>query len=270
MLHRDCRFHVSERGSGPPVLFIQGTAVHGDAWLPQVDALADRYRCVWFDNRGMGRSQPFGLVDRLSLAHLAEDARAVLDERRIETAHVVGHSLGGLIALELALGHRRRVRSLALLCSFASGREATRMSLSMAWMGIRSRIGSRRARRRAFLEMIIPPAEHASVDLDELAARLAPVMGHDLADTPPIMMKQFSAMRAADVTARLGELQDLAALVVNAEHDPIARVAPGKTVAAGIPGARYVELAGASHAVPVTSPARVNALLGEFLDQQPK
>jgi pimeloyl-ACP methyl ester carboxylesterase len=54
--HRGCRLAYRVRGDGPPVLWIQGVAVHGDGWRPQIDVLADAYRCLSFDNRGMGRS----------------------------------------------------------------------------------------------------------------------------------------------------------------------------------------------------------------------
>src|SRR5687767_5462806 len=117
--HRDCRLAYDVRGEGPPVLFVQGVGVHGDGWLPQVDALSDRYRCLSFDNRGMGRSLPLGAP--LTVDQMTEDALVLMDAEGWESAHVVGHSLGGLIALNLALTARTRVRSLSLLCTFARG-----------------------------------------------------------------------------------------------------------------------------------------------------
>ena len=55
--HRGCRLACSVRGEGPPVLLVQGVGVHGDGWRPQVEALAPRFRCLSFDNRGIGHSQ---------------------------------------------------------------------------------------------------------------------------------------------------------------------------------------------------------------------
>src|SRR4051794_21172268 len=210
--HRGCQLSYDVRGNGPPVLLIQGVAVQGDGWRPQVDGLASRYRCLWFDNRGMGRSQPLGTP--LSIEQMAEDARMLMDTQGWESAHVVGHSMGGPIALQLALTARKRVRSLSLLCTFARGRDATRLSMWMLWVGIRSRLGPRRLRRRAFLQMVMPPDLLASMDQDALAERLASLFGHDLADQPPVTMKQLSAMSAYDATARLGELTGLPTLVV--------------------------------------------------------
>src|SRR4051794_31384796 len=117
--YRGCRLSYAVRGNGPPVLFIQGTGTHGDGWRPQVDELSTRFRCLTFDNRGMANSQPH--AGPLTVEQMAEDARALLDTQGWASAHVVGHSLGGLIALQLALDAPRRVRSLALLCTFARG-----------------------------------------------------------------------------------------------------------------------------------------------------
>lgn len=260
-----CRLTGSRRGTGTPVLFIQGTGVHGDGWRPQVDALAVHHECLTFDNRGMGRSQP--ITGPLTVAQMADDALAVMDAAGWKSAHVVGHSLGGLIALQLALTARHRVRSLALLCTFANGRDATKLTPWMLWVGLRTQIGPRRSRRHAFLQMVLPPAELATVDRDAMAEKLAPHFGHDLADQPPVVMKQLRAMKSCDLSSRLGELAGLPTLVVSAEHDRIAPPSSGRAIAAGIPGARYVELPGAAHGIPLTGAARINALLADHLAQ---
>lgn len=261
--HRGCRLAYWTRGDGPPVLFIQGVGVHGCGWRPQVDELAGRFRCVWYDNRGVGLSQPPGVP--LTVDQMANDARAVLDAAGCESAHVVGHSLGGLVALTLALACRPRVRSLSLLCTFARGADATRLTLGMLWTGMRTRIGTRRMRRRAFLELVLSPDELAAGDRDARAAELGPVFGHDLADHAAVEMVQLRAMGRSDATPRLGELAGLPTLVVSAAHDRIARPASGRAIAAGIPGARYVEVADAAHGLPITHAARVNALLAEHI-----
>jgi pimeloyl-ACP methyl ester carboxylesterase len=249
------------RGDGEPALFIQGVGLHGDGWRPQVDALAAHARCITFDNRGIGAGP--ALAGRLTVPQMADDALAVLDALGVHAAHVVGHSLGGLVAQELALRARDRVKSLALLCTFARGRDATALTWRMLWLGMRSRIGPRRARRRAFLQIVMPPSAMAGADTDAMAAELAPLFGHDLADQPPVVMKQLAAMKAWDTTARLGELAGIRTLVVSAAHDPIARPASAHALATGIPGARHVALDDASHGVPIHQPERINALLRE-------
>jgi pimeloyl-ACP methyl ester carboxylesterase len=252
-----CSLHYSVTGRGPVVLFIQGVGVHGSGWRPQVDALAADFTCITFDNRGVGRSQPVG--DPISVTGMADDACAILDGQDVGAAHVVGHSLGGLVALQVALAHRARVRSLSLLCTFASGRAAAPLTPRMLWLGTRARVGTRRMRRRGFLRLVLPPGVVAGPDA--IAAELADLFGHDLADQEPVTGAQLAAMRASDLTARLGELACLPALVVSATHDPIAPPAAGRTIAAGIPGARFVQVADASHGLPITHAGTVNDLL---------
>jgi pimeloyl-ACP methyl ester carboxylesterase len=263
--HRGCRLAYDVRGDGPPVLLIQGVGVHGDGWLPQVDGLASRYRCLTFDNRGMNRSQPFGVA--LSVEQMAEDAVMLMDAQGWESAHVVGHSMGGLIAQHLALSARKRVRSLLLLCTFSRGSDATRPSPWLIWTGLRTRIGTRRQRRRAFLKLVLPPETLAKSDRDALAERLAPIFGHDLADQPPVAMKQLAALGRYDATSRLSELSGLPTRVVSASHDRIARPEFGRELAAGVPGARYIEIANASHGLPIEHPEHINNLLLEHFAQ---
>jgi pimeloyl-ACP methyl ester carboxylesterase len=257
--HRGCNLTYRVRGTGPPVLLIQGAGVHGSGWQPQIDELQDRYRCLSFDNRGIGRSQPLG--SRLTIEQMADDALALMDAQGWESAHVVGHSMGGPIALQLALTSLTRVKSLSLLCAFGRGRDVTSPSAWMIWMGLRTRCGTRRMRRLAFLEMVMPPAVLARTDRDALAATLAGVFGHDLADQPPVVMKQLSAMRSFDALPRLHELAGIPTLVVSAKWDRIARPALGRALAQAMPGARYLEIDEAAHGVTIQCDRHINDLL---------
>jgi pimeloyl-ACP methyl ester carboxylesterase len=261
--HDGCRLAYQVLGEGPPVLLIQGVGVHGGGWRPQVEALERSYRCLSFDNRGMGKSQPPGT--RLSVAGMAGDARALIDAEGWESAHLVGHSLGGLIAMQLALSAPGRVRSLSLLCTGARGSELVRLSWWAFRVGVRTRLGTRRQRRHAFLEIAMPPAVLAGADRDALAESLAPIYGYDLADQPWIAMKQAAATRAYDATPHLARLAGVPTLVVSAAQDRIAPPALGRALAAGIPGSRHVELPEAAHGLTVQCADRVNALLLEHL-----
>ncbi len=260
-IHKGCRLSYQIRGSGPPAIFIQGVGVHGSAWAPQIESLARQYECLAFDNRGLGLSQPLGC--RLTIEQMAEDVLALMDAHGWPSAHVIGHSMGGLIALEVALSARHRVRSLSLLCSFPRGRDALRISRPMLWTGIRSRIGSRSRRRKAFLEMVLPPSALVSADRGRIALDLAPLFGHDLADQPPVVTKQMVAMVRYNAAPRLHELDGVPTLVVNAAHDWIAPPRIGRAMAEAIPGARFLEIPNASHGASIQHAARINELLLE-------
>lgn len=254
-----CRLHYDVAGSGAPVVFIQGTGVHGGGWRPQVDELQREFSCLTFDHRGMGASQPTGAA--VTVPQLAQDTLALMDGQGWTSAHLVGHSLGGLVALEVALAARARVRSLSLLCTFARGRDATRLTAAMLWTGLRTRIGTRAQRRRAFLELVLPASARVPSKAAAQAGDLEPLFGHDLADQPPIVMAQLRAMSAHDVTSRLSELAGVPTLVVSADEDRIAPPASGRAIAAGIPGAVYHEFADAAHGLPIHRADEVNALL---------
>lgn len=249
-------------GSGSPVLFIQGVGATGEAWRPQVNGFASDFRTLLFDNRGLGRSVPCRAP--ISIEGMAADARALMDAAGWESAHIVGHSMGGVIAQQLALDAPQRARSLSLLCTFARGKDGARLTPWVLWMTLRTRLGSRPMRRRAFLEMLFPKMELANANRDELAARIATLIGRDLADSPAILMKQVQALARHDVSGRLHELALIPTLVMSAAHDPIAPPRYGRQIAELIPGATYEEIAGAAHGVTIQMSERINERLRSF------
>jgi pimeloyl-ACP methyl ester carboxylesterase len=108
-----------ERGSGRPLLLIQGLGYARWSWEPIVPQLAERYRVLFFDNRGIGESdKPDGPYTARAMAG---DALQVLDEAGVDRAHVLGASLGGMIAQELAVAAPERVDKLVLCCTTAGG-----------------------------------------------------------------------------------------------------------------------------------------------------
>jgi aminoacrylate hydrolase len=257
----DLRINYSRTGEGPAVLFIQGVGLPGGAWQPQIDGLSDRYDVVTFDNRGVGLSQDN--LDPLTIEALAADALAIMDAEDIEQFHVVGHSMGGLIAQQVALTAPDWVQSLSLMCTFGFGKEATHPTAGMILTALRMRIGTRPMRRKAFVELIMPPSYLHSVDEAELMAKLQHLFGRDLAEQPGIVMRQLRAMGRFDPRSRVAALATIPTLVVSAAHDRIALPAYGQKLAHSIPGARYVEIAEAGHAVPIQCADKINALLTE-------
>jgi pimeloyl-ACP methyl ester carboxylesterase len=260
---QNARIQYWKTGTGPAVILVQGAGVIGEGWRPQIDALKDRYTVIWIDNRGIGQSVI--TAGGLTVEQMADDVLAVADTENLPRFHLAGHSLGGLVAQQVALRAPERVNSLALLCTFHKGRQGAAMSLSLLLTAIRSRIGTRRMRRHAFVELVMPAAYLSSVDRDQLCESLNGLFGRDLADQPSIVMRQVRAMSKFDVSGALGRLKGVPTLVVSAEHDRIARPEYGRALAAAIPGATFVELKGSGHAVTIQCPDEVNALLaGHF------
>jgi pimeloyl-ACP methyl ester carboxylesterase len=259
----NARVQYWKTGSGPAVIFVHGAGVIGEGWRPQIDAFKDRYTVIWIDNRGIGQSAL--TTGELTIEDMAADTLAVADAEGLRQFHLVGHSMGGLIAQQIALIARPRVHSLALLCTFLKGTQATTMSWPMLAIGIRSRVGTRRMRRHAFVEMVMTPDYLASVDRDALCEGLKGLFGRDLADQPSIVMQQLRAMRKFDVSSRLARLLGIPTLVLSAEHDLIARPAYGRALAAAIPDSRFIEFAGAGHAVTIQCADEINAILSGHL-----
>jgi 3-oxoadipate enol-lactonase len=111
------RLHYQVWGpnDGEPLLLVHGLGADSRAWIMQRRAFGARYRCIAFDNRGVGRSdKPLGPYD---LEVMADDAVRVLDAAGESSAHVLGVSMGGVLAQILGVRHPERVRSLALACT---------------------------------------------------------------------------------------------------------------------------------------------------------
>jgi pimeloyl-ACP methyl ester carboxylesterase len=255
------RLSYLRSGSGPAVLLIQGVGVVGEGWRPQIDELGARFDLLAFDNRGIGLSEAG--QGELTIEAMASDALAIVDQEKIDRFHLVGHSMGGLIAQEVALRAPERISSLALLCTFANGKQGSRPTLGMLGTAIRTRFGTRNARRNAFLELVMPAPYLKTIDRAQLAHDLKPFFGHDLADQPPIVMKQLRAMSKYDAGARLAELASIRTLVGSAAGDRIALPAYGRALAAAIPGSRFVEIPEAGHGVTIQRASVINALLSE-------
>ena len=253
---QDARIRYLRTGVGPAVLLIQGAGVIGEGWRPQIDGWQHRFTCVAFDNRGIGHSTFSG--GRLTVEAMAADALAIADAERLERFHVAGHSMGGLVAQHLALHAPHRVLSLALVCTFRRGREAARLTPPILWTALRTHVGTRAMRRRAFTRLVMPRAYVEDVGEAKLAQDLARLFGRDLADSPSIVMQQVRAMARFDLSGRLHELGRIPTLVLSAAHDRIAPPRYGRRLAASIPGSSYVEIDGAGHAVTIQCAQQVN------------
>jgi pimeloyl-ACP methyl ester carboxylesterase len=195
------------------------------------------------------------------LVLLARDALAIMDARGVDRFHVVGSSIGGLIAIEMALIAPHRVRSLSLLATFASGARAARWSRSFA--GLRSRIRTRRMRRHAGLDLLVSRSMRKTAPRELLAEYMRLVLGRDLADLRGVMDRQLRAVADYDPSDRLSRLAGIPTLVVSAAEDGIASPRGAKALAAAIPGAHYLEIPEAAHGMAIQYARVVNRLLAE-------
>jgi 3-oxoadipate enol-lactonase len=236
------RLHVRSWGDpdAPPLLLVMGLGMCSLAWHRLPERLADRFRVIAFDNRGIGQSTaPRG---GFRMRDLADDALAVLDAEGVQQANVFGISMGGMIAQELVLHHPQRVGSLVLGATFASHLRShkphPRIARDLLLAGVlldRTEVMARLlvsddcfARQRArFTEYV----EQLSVPSLSIARR------------------QVVAIALHDTRARLGQI-GAPTLVVSGDRDRLVPVENSRLLAQWIPGARYVELPGVGHGFP--------------------
>jgi pimeloyl-ACP methyl ester carboxylesterase len=220
---------------GEPVLMIMGLGASSRLWFRLLPWIARRHRAIVFDNRGTGGSSP--VRARLSMSGLAHDARAVLDDAGVESAHVIGASMGGMIAQHLALEDRASVRSLTLACTTPGGRSGLPPWRLMATAALRPVLGT----RRTF--PLVAPALYAQSTLKERRARVREDFERRLEDStsPLTVYAQMGAIAGHDTRSRLRELEGLPTLVVHGLEDNLVPPDRGRELAALIPGA-HLEL----------------------------
>jgi len=213
-------------GAGEPLLLIQGMSGTHLAWgRPFVAALEERFECVVFDNRGIGGSGRASLP--FTVADMAADTAALLDGLGLESAHVLGISMGGMIAQELTLAHPERVRTLTLGCTYCGGSEGTLMDPEdVRRLGEVYGAGEPDAVRRLMWELNLSPGFRE----DEGRYEEFRAMTEALPSPGPVVLEQMKATVAHDTSARLGEI-DAPTLVIHGSVDRIIGVENGRQIA---------------------------------------
>jgi pimeloyl-ACP methyl ester carboxylesterase len=241
---------VIDQGSGPPVLFLHGFSLDGRMWRPQIDALSGEHRCLAPDLPGFG---PGGVTEGEFV--LAEEITRFLDQRGVDRAHVVGLSLGGAIAVDLALAQPDRVRSLvlvdALLLGRAPGRPVWPKLVGLVKQGRLAEAKALWCEDDAELKQRAPHAYEA------MCAMVADYRCGHWAGTVT------QRWHTEEVVPRLPGI-DRPTLVLVGEHDVPGFHAMADAYAAGIPGARKQVVPGAGHLASMEQPAFVTAALRAF------
>jgi pimeloyl-ACP methyl ester carboxylesterase len=243
------------------VLMIMGLAGSGAMWFRLLPHVARRHRAIVFDNRGTGGSSPAHRP--LTMADMVRDALAVLDAAGVQTAHVMGASMGGMIAQHLALEHRDRVRSLVLACTTAGGRrEPPNLRLTAAAL-LRPLVGA----TRTFA--LVAPALYSPRTRIEARERLGEDMRIRAADRVGAMtpLMQGAAIAGHDTRSRLHELGGLPTLVVHGLDDRLVPPEHGRELANSIPGALLVEIPGAGHLLATDAEQEVATAVLDHLER---
>lgn len=258
--------HVTANGSsifvetvgppdGPPVLLVHSLTADHSAWRRLVPVLADRFRVIAPDLRGHGASP--APPPPYSMATLAADMAGILDRLAVESAHVIGLSIGGMIAQQLALDHPQRVRSLVLAataCEMTEARKAVwddRIRQVEA-DGVASLVDSTLER------WFTPPTHRDDPALIQACAAMI------RATTAEGYVGCAAAIRDMALTDRLGEIA-VPTLVLSGAEDPSTPPELQAQIRDGIPGARMETFEATAHQIALERPDRFNTLVTDFL-----
>jgi 3-oxoadipate enol-lactonase len=253
--NQNARIYWDEQGQGEPLLLIMGLGYPSYLWHRTRPVLARQYRTIALDNRGSGQSDaPPGPY---SIALMASDAAAALDAAGVESAHVFGLSMGGMIAQEFALQYPQRVRSLILGCTAAGGPNAVRAEKKVT-------------------ELLTAP----NMSLEEAAHALRPYvydastpverMDEDLAirrkwfPKREALMAQLQGIYAWEAYSRLNQIT-APALVIHGDSDQLVPPGNAELIAGRIPGAKLVIIPHASHIFTTDQPEIAHRTVLDFL-----
>lgn len=253
------RIYWDEEGQGEPLLLIMGLGYPSAAWYRTRPVLSARFRTIAFDNRGVGRSEmPAG---PFPIPLMASDAAAVLDAANVEKGHVLGMSMGGMIAQEFALQYPHRVLSLVLGCTAAGGPTAVRAEPDATKMLMARGNMSREEAAQAALPFIYHPHTPQERIEEDLKVR-QPWFPH-----PDAYNAQVQGILAWEGYSRISQIR-LPTLVIHGESDRLVPAGNGRLIAERIPGAKLVLVPDASHIFTTDQPQIAHRAILEFLESQ--
>ena len=258
-------------GSGAPLLLIMGLAVDSTGWALQVPEFAKHYQTTVFDNRGVGRSsKPSGPY---TIAEMATDTVGLMDELGIAQAHVVGISMGGMIAQELALQHPERVDRLVLACTYAEplAAMARQQQESLAQFGGAIDSTGAMAVDAAALDPMalfqhLMPLVFTPTFLAQELPKLMQLMTGSLQWGFSVegILAQVQACMGHHTTERLNQIA-APTLVLTGDADRLIAPEHSDVLAEKIPDAALLKLAGGSHGFNFETPAAFNNAVLQFL-----
>lgn len=246
---------------GMPLIFLHGIGGDAESWRAQLDAFSDDYRAIAWDMPGYGDSAPLA---EMTMPALVDAVSVLLDRLSVDRAHLVGHSLGGMIAQAFALDHPERLRSLTLAATTAAFGKRADGELDPAW-------------RDSFLEKRLTPLDQGA-SMAELAPKLVQgIIGDDpdargleqailsMAAVPEAGYRAaLRCLAGFDQEAALADIRT-PTLLIAGEKDPVAPPRVMERMADAMPDARFERLEGSGHLLHLERPEAFNRTLAGFL-----
>jgi len=255
------RLFFTERGTGDPLLCIPGFAASSGVYASLGPLYETRFRFITYDPLGSGRSAKW--APPTSTAQLAAQAIRILDELDIGTAHVLGASLGGLVAQELAIRFPDRMGTLVLVGTASSGALAAPAPIGGLTRATAGVVADSVRRRQLWLGRAVFADEFG------LGDAAGPILDSLLRDLPPpwTVVGQVLAYATHDRDRDLGRIH-APTLILHGERDVLVSIANAHRLAAGIPNAALHVVPGAGHGCLLEQPRAVFHAIGTWIDRQ--
>src|SRR3990170_4830872 len=245
-----------ESGEGEPILWIMGLGNDHRGWAYQAPAFRDRFRCITYDNRDVGQSQqadgPYTVAD------MVEDAVGLLDALGVEQAHVVGFSMGGAQAQELAIRHPERVRRL-VLCNTYTSRDPRGEEIFRARVLLRERLSPEEYQRATL------PWAYTYLDYQRpgfIEQTIEAILNDPYPQSQEAFRRQVEATLSVDTEGRLGQIR-APTLLLFGEDDITTPLRFARVLEAGIPNATLRVVPGAGHGLAWSHPEEFNGIVAE-------
>jgi pimeloyl-ACP methyl ester carboxylesterase len=252
------QLYYETHGEGEPLLCVHGLSCDTLTWIPQVQAFAAEHRTVIFDNRDVGQSSM--AEAGYEIADMARDALALADHLELDSFHLLGVSMGGAIAQEIAIQAPERLRTLTLAVTFPAGsRYAQR--LSEVW-GARVRQISQEQHIDELMLLNHSEEFYENPEAVEWLRRM--ILQNPHPQPPEAFGRQLAACGRHDARDRLGGLE-IPAHVIGSERDILVPVWKSQEIASMIPGAKLTVLPGAPHGVSLERAEEFNAAVLGFI-----
>ncbi|HVL84854.1 MAG TPA: alpha/beta fold hydrolase [Pseudonocardia sp.] len=256
------RLNYEISGEGEPLLLVMGTSGSMLLWAELLPRLAERYRVIAFDNRGLGGSERG--EGPITVASMAEDASALLEALDVPTAHAMGWSLGSAVVQELALAHPQQVASAVLYATWGrcDGFQRSVLAALRLPYVVRDMESALAVSGLAFSPQLL---DHP--DFAQMLEPMLPAFPQN-EEQMAVTVEQWDADLAHDTLDRLGGIQAPTVVVVG-EQDLLTPPWQAKAVADAVPGARYELLTGpgSSHGLHIERPDDLMKIVTGFIDE---
>lgn len=264
--HNDVTLYYEVHGSGPPLVLLAGLASDSQSWLPLLPLLSEHYTVVVLDNRGVGRSTQ---ECSISIPLMVDDTMALIRHLELKKVSLLGHSMGGMVALECALRYPEIVQCLMLAATTA--RNSNRNNLLFTDWAIAYAAGSNPAAWfRTVFAWIFTERFFDNQPLVDAAVQY--LLAYPWPQSAGAFRRQTEAIATFDATALLASVA-VPVLVLAGQQDILMPLSAAEQLAEHIPGARLVVVEHAAHSIHTEQPelffAEIDRYLKDFHKEEP-